>query len=217
MRITLFGYGNVGGAIGAAALRAGHQVAFATNPADPTRAARVVTATPALAGATACAPREAVADADLVVLAVPFPALETLLPGLAADLAGRIVVDATNPVGPRLTHGLLSTESGAERVSALLPGAQVVKAFNVYGWENLDQPPAGPPGVGPVMPYAGDDAAAKARVAELLTSLGWEPLDAGPLAAAVDLEHLTLLWIRMVRGGGLSPRLVWAALREDGR
>jgi predicted dinucleotide-binding enzyme len=125
-----------------------------------------------------------------------------------------LLIDATNPVAPGLTHGLGSRQSGAERVAALAPGAVVVKAFSVYGYENLSDPPTGPHAIRPAMPYAGDNPDAKATVAALLTDLGWEPLDAGPLRAAVDLEHLTLLWVRMVRAGGLDPRLVWAALRD---
>jgi predicted dinucleotide-binding enzyme len=66
------------------------------------------------------------------------------------------------------------------------------------------------------MPYAGDDATAKARVAQLAADLGWAPLDVGPLSAAVDLEHLALLWIRLVRSGGHDPHLVWTARQWAG-
>ena len=214
VRIAFLGYGNVGAAIATAVARAGHDVVLAVNPDRPDGAAELVARTPTLAAATVAPAADAVTGADVVVLAVPFATLADLLPRLADRLAGTVVVDATNPVGPGLTHGLGSQQAGAQHVAALLPGANVVKAWNVYGFENLDQPPTGPAGLRPVMPFAGDDAAAKATVAGLLAQLGWEPLDVGPLAAAVDLEHMTLLWVRLVRALGHSPRLVWAALGD---
>jgi hypothetical protein len=213
VRITLIGYGNVGSALAVALATAGHQVTLATNPDRPDGAEAVRAAHPVLAGASVAAAEQAVAGADLVVLSVPLGALDALLPPLAPALAGTVVVDATNPVGPGLVHGLGSAQAGAHQVATLLPQSRVVKAFSVYGFENLSGPPAGPDGLRPVMPFAGDDPEAKSVVADLLDGLGWEPLDVGGLAAALDLEHLTLLWIRMVRGQGLDPHLVWAALR----
>ena len=65
-----------------------------------------------------------------------------------------------------------------------------------------------------MMLICGNDAAAKATVASLAETLGWEPLDVGGLEQALHLEHMTLLWVRMVRAGGASPHLVWAALRR---
>jgi predicted dinucleotide-binding enzyme len=62
------------------------------------------------------------------------------------------------------------------------------------------------------MMFCGNDAAAKAAAATLIAELGWEPLDVGGLEQALHLEHMTLLWVRMVRVGGHSPHLVWAAL-----
>lgn len=214
MHLAVIGYGHVGATVARAALAAGHRVTLATNPNRPEGAAAARDADPALTAAVISDPLTAVSAADAVLLAVPFPAVEAVLTPLAAALEGKLLIDAANPVGPGLTHGLGSAQSGAERVAALVPGAAVVTAFSVYGYENLADPPVGPDGIRPAMPYAGDDPAAKATVAALLTDLGWEPLDSGPLTAALDLEHLTLLWVRMVRAGGHPPRLVWAALRD---
>lgn len=214
MHLSILGYGHVGTAVASALLAAGHKVTLATNPRRPEGAVAVRDADPRLAAATVAEPLAAVTNADAVLLAVPFPVVEDVLAPLADALEGTLLIDATNPVGPGLTHGLSSRHSGAERVASLAAGAAVVKAFSVYGYENLADPPTGPDGIRPAMPYAGDDPTAKATVATLLTGLGWEPIDAGPLAAALDLEHLTLLWVRMVRAGGLHPRLVWAALRD---
>ena len=94
------------------------------------------------------------------------------------------------------------------------PGARVVKAFSIYGFENFEDnrfPAAGAP---PAMFFCGDDAAAKGDVARLIADLGWDPLDVGGLDQALHLEHMTLLWVRMVRVHKASPHLVWAALRR---
>jgi hypothetical protein len=213
VRIAVLGYGNVGGTLAGAFLAAGHHVVLATNPTRPDGAQQARDGDPRLAGAEVADPLDAVTGADLVVLAVPFGAVDGVLAPLAQALAGTVVVDATNPVGPGLTHGL-GTTSGSRHVASLAPEALVVKAFSVYGYENLGRSSAD--GARPVMFFAGDDSAAKTQVATLLDGLGWEPLDAGSLDAALDLEHLTLLWIRLVRLGGQDPHLVWAALRPAG-
>lgn len=214
MRFAFLGYGNVGATIAGAVAAIGHDVTLAVNPTNPDGALEAIATNPSLAGASAAPAPDAMEHADVVVLAVPFASLADTLPPLAAQLEGRIVIDATNPVGPGLTHGLGSRQAGAQHVAELVPGAKVIKAFNVYGFENLAAPPRGPGDMRPVMPFAGDDTAAKATVAALLDDLGWDPLDVGPLAAAVDLEHMTLLWVRLVRMLGHSPRLVWAALGD---
>jgi hypothetical protein len=123
-------------------------------------------------------------------------------------------VDCTNPVGPGLSHGLKSEGSGAEWVQALVPAARVVKAFSIYGFENFEDSSYPGYNVKPAMFFCGNDAAAKETVAELIAQLGWEPLDVGGLEQALHLEHMTLLWVRMVRAKGYSPHLVWAALRR---
>jgi predicted dinucleotide-binding enzyme len=63
-----------------------------------------------------------------------------------------------------------------------------------------------------MMPICGDDTDAVGRVAAIAGAMGWDPLPVGGLAQALHLEHMTLLWVRMVRAGGRSPRLAWAAL-----
>ena len=150
--------------------------------------------------------------AEAVILATPYGANASVIGPLADALVGKILVDCTNPVGPGLSHGLKSERSGSEVLQALAPKAKVVKAFTIYGFENLERPEFPAANVKPAMFFCGDDAAAKARVAQLITDCGFEPLDVGGLVQALHLEHMTLLWVRMVRVNGHSPRLTWAAL-----
>jgi predicted dinucleotide-binding enzyme len=209
VKIAFLGHGQVGGALATSLRRLGHDVTLAARDPGSAAVRALLARSPSLRVA---APPAALAEAELGVLATPFQSVAEALPPLRAALAGKILVDCTNPVGPGLTHGLGSRQSGTEAIQALLPDTRVVKAFSIYGFENLEDPSFPGAGVKSAMLYCGDDAAAKAQVAGLLSQLGWEPLDVGGAAQALHLEHMTLLWVRLVRVGGHSPRLAWAAL-----
>jgi predicted dinucleotide-binding enzyme len=160
---------------------------------------------------------EAVRGADAIVLAVPFSAVPDAL-AAAGDLAGRIVIDATNPLrmgagGLELSLGF--SDSAGERVAALASGAAVFKTLNQIGFELM----ADNAGFGqrPVMFVAGDDAERKPTVMGLVEDLGFEAVDAGGLAVARLLEPFGMLWIHMAinRKAGRDRAFVW--LNPDGR
>jgi len=210
MKLAFIGSGQVGAVLADNLVRAGHEVVLAARDPGSESVRAALARQPRLAVA---APAAAVAAADVVFLATPYAANATALGGL--DLRGKVLVDCTNPVGPGLSHGLESRTSGAETVQRLAPGARVVRAFTIYGWENFANSTY--PGYGdlkPVMLLTGDDAAANTQVGEMCRALGWEPLDCGPLANALHLEHLTLLWIKLARAQGRGPDFVWAVLRR---
>ena len=211
MRIAFLGHGNVGAPLADHLQRLGHEVTLAT--ADP-GSDGVRKALARNGRLKVAAPREAVAGAEVVFLATPFQANEEVLKAVAADLAGKVLVDCTNPVGAGLRHGLESRESGSQAVQRLAPAARVVKAFSIYGFENFEDSRYPAYAVRPAMMFCGDDAAAKTTVGGLIAHLGWEPLDVGGLEQALHLEHMTLLWVRMVRLNGASPHMVWARLRR---
>ena len=211
MKIAFIGYGNVGAPLADHLQRIGHEVTLAA--VDPSSASvqKALTRNRQLRTA---APSEAVRSAEVVFLATPFEAVEEALSSIAGELPGKILIDCTNPVGPRLSHGLNNKQSGSEFVQRLVSGAQVVKAFTIYGFENLDNNSFPAYNVKPAMFFCGNDAKATQTVARLIAQLGWEPLDVGGLEQALHLEHMTLLWIRMVRVGHASPHIVWAALKR---
>jgi predicted dinucleotide-binding enzyme len=211
MKIAFLGYGNVGAPLADSLQRVGHEVCLAA--ADP-RSVSVQKALARNGDLEVRAPRDAVKSADVVFLATPFQANESVLQELAGDLAGRLLVDCTNPIGSGLSHGLDSLESGSENVQKLVPAAKVVKAFSIYGFENFESHAYLAYGVKPAMMFCGNDGGAKGTVAGLIAELGWEPFDVGGLEQALHLEHMTLLWIRMVRLNGASPHIVWAVLRR---
>lgn len=211
MKIAFIGAGQVGAPLAVHLANAGHEVVLAEAHAGSRSVAAALTRSQQLSARPLA---EAVQAADVVFLATPFSANESVLRPLAASLAGKVLVDCTNPVGPGLSHGLHNERSGSELVQSLAPEARVVKAFSIYGWENFEDPTYPGYDVRPAMLFCGDDAHAKALVAELIVDCGFEPLDVGGLVQALHLEHMTLLWVRMVRAGGHSPQLVWAALRK---
>jgi hypothetical protein len=209
MKIAFIGYGNVGAPLAAHLERLGHEVTLAAGNPESESVTKALALNPRLRVA---APREAVAEAAVVFLATPFRANVEALRAVEQELVGKILVDCTNPVGPNLSHGLNSVGSGSDLIQCQHPATRVVKAFTIYGYENFVDSAYPGYNVKPAMMYCGNDSSAKSVVGGLIQSLGWEPLDVGGLEQALHLEHMTLLWVRMVRVNGHSPNLVWARL-----
>jgi 8-hydroxy-5-deazaflavin:NADPH oxidoreductase len=211
MNITFIGIGNVGGALADNLAKRGHNVSIAAHDLQSESVRKAVAQNHALKIQT---PLEAVKSADTVFLATPFAANVEALNGLGDLIAGKVLVDCTNPVGEKLTHGLKSESSGAEFVQSLAPRARVVKAFTIYGYENFIDSRYPNATELPAMLIAGDDAEAKKTVASLCGDLGWRPVDVGPLASSLHLEHMTLLWIKMARLQGRGAGFVWSILER---
>jgi len=147
-----------------------------------------------------------------VVLATPWAAAREAVKA-AGDLSGKILIDATNPLKPDLSGLALGhTTSAGEEVARWATGARVVKAFNTTGARNMADPRLG--GQSASMFLCGDDAAAKKTVAGLAEALGFEPVDAGPLAQARLLEPLAMLWISMAYAFGHGPNIAFKLLRR---
>ena len=198
-RIGIIGAGNMGRAFAARLAAAGHDVTITTKDA-----AHAEAAAQAAGGSVRAVSRDQVAQgADLLILATYFPDAADALRA-AGDLAGKTVVDISNPVTPdfsALTLGF--STSAAEEIQKAVPQANVVKAFNTIFYSVL----AGP-ATAQVF-YAGDDAGAKDAVRALIESAGLEAVDSGPLANARLLEPLGMLNIYFGygagRGTGIAP------------
>lgn len=188
--IAIIGTGNVGSALGQRFAELGHEIVYGSR--EPNRSDVQQLAAATASDASAALPREAAQAADIVVLAVPWNVVEELTPQLG-DLSGRIVIDPTNPrrIADDGLRDFAFADSSAQRIQALAPEAHVVKAFSSLGDYTMRDPSlAG----GPVsVPIAGDDADAKAVVAELVSGIGLEPVDVGPLRYAHVIEGLHYL------------------------
>jgi 8-hydroxy-5-deazaflavin:NADPH oxidoreductase len=208
MRIAVIGMGNVGSVLGRRWAEAGHGVTFGVrDPKGPKARPE--------AGAAVASVGDAAAGAEVVVLAVPWPAARDAL-SACGELAGKVVLDCTNPLTADLS-GLEvgTTTSGAEQVAKWAPGARVVKIFNTTGAANMANPRYG--GTALTMLYAGDDTGAKATAARLARDLGFDPVDAGPLSAARVLEPFALAWITLAIQQGLGTDFAFQLIRRPGK
>ncbi len=179
MKIAMIGTGSMGSGLGQA-LAPHHEVIMGSR--DPDRATQVARNIGAASGATY---REAARDADVVVLALPWKAVEESLAELG-DLSGKILLDITNPFGE---GGPIDVQpSSSEEVQRLAPGARVVKGWNTVYARNLIAPDFD--GVAATVFLCGNDAAAKDVVIGLAKEIGFAPEDVGALSSAAALTQL---------------------------
>ena len=197
MNITVIGAGNMGSAFVKQLSRAGHKIVVAARSLE--KAEAVAAANP---GSTASSLAKAAEQAEVIVLATGYSDAVAALKS-AGDLDGKVVIDITNPLTADfmgLTIGHAS--SAAEEIAKAVPEAKVVKAFNTVFAQVLAEGAAF--GNGHFVPvyFAGDDAAAKTTVSTLIESIGFAPVDAGPLKNARYLEPLAGLNIYFGYGAG---------------
>ena len=203
MRIAVIGSGNVGRALGGALVSAGHEVTM--SDADRENAAR---AAAEIRASAATSNREAVASAELVILAVPGVVAPDVASDIAAVAVGKVVVDSTNPLNESLTDLVYDDEaSGAHAVQRRLPGVPVVKAFNTIFAGRHNSPHE--EGVPLDAFYAGEDDAAKQIVGGLVRSLGYRGIDVGDLRLARALEEMALLNITLNARNDLPWQSGW--------
>jgi predicted dinucleotide-binding enzyme len=188
MKVAIIGAGNVGTALAGSAERAGHEVTVTAKHADHAQQTASVT------GASAApSTRDAIADADVVILAVPATALDEVAAEIGSVVAGKAVVDVTNHPTP--DPSAPSDASTAEVLQSKLPQARVIKAFNTAFASQQANPVVD--GVTLDGYIAGDDATAKQKVIDLASSIGFRPIDVGPLLMARTLEAMAWLNISL--------------------
>jgi predicted dinucleotide-binding enzyme len=194
-KYAVMGSGQVGQVLADGLLQHGHEVMRASR--EPSKLADWQRKAGAKARVGTFA--EAARWAEQVVLAVKGSAAEQALDLAGLDnLAGKVVIDATNPIADQPPqHGVLRffttlDDSLMERLQRKAPRARFVKAFSCVGNAFMVHPsfPGGPPS----MFICGDDEAAKASVRTLLTEFGWETVDMGAVEAARAIEPLCMLW-----------------------
>jgi len=179
--VSIIGTGNMGQAIGAIAAKGGNSVEL-FGQAD--------TATPV--------------TGDVVVLAVPYPAVADVIAARGASLAGKVVVDITNPLDFSTFDSLTVPADGsaAAEIAAALPNSRVLKAFNTTFAGTLAAGTVGP--LPTTVLIAGDDADAKALLAGIVTAGGLRAVDAGSLRRARELEALGFLQLTLAAAEKIS-------------
>ena len=207
MRIGILGSGLMGAKLGTIFARAGHEVVFSYshNKAKLEKLAR-----DAGGQARAGTPAEAARDADALLLAVHWSRVDDVLKK-AGDLSGKVIVSCSLPMNADDTGLVIAhTSSGSEELAKKIPKTKVVSAFNTlpsevfFGvFENVDK------GARPSAVYCGDDKKAKAVAAELISDVGFEPMDVGPLRIARYTEPFALLMAQLAYEGPRGPAVAY--------
>ena len=189
--VARIGTGEVASALGPEFAALGHRIIYGSRNPDREHVRQLVARTGT--DASALGQAEAAAEADIVLLAVPWNVVEEVVRNLG-DLSGKIVIDPTNPrvIAEDGLRDYAVESSNAEIIQNMAPGARVVKAFNTMGWETMVDPDSTG---GPVtVPLVGNDPEAKATVAAIVEGMGLEPVDLGPVRYAHAVESLYLIW-----------------------
>ncbi len=210
MQIAIIGAGRVGTTLGSKWARAGHTIIYGVRDPHSEKAQQLQQLVPP--GVRVASVGEAASTTPMLLLATPWENTQAALQGVGS-LAGKIIMDATNPLRPGMDGLALGWNTSAgEQVAAWAPGAHVVKVFNTTGSGNMADPeyPAGTV----TMFLCGDDAEAKETVAALAAEIGFDVVDAGFLRSARSLEPLAMLWITLAYEMGNSPNIAFKLMRR---
>ncbi len=192
IKIAVLGSGNIGGTLGAKWLAAGDQVVFGVRDASSAKA-RAALANSASAKPGADAKMDSFANAtrfgDVVVITVPSNAVEQTIVGLGEALNGKIVIDATNRFGSPVVNQIAA-------IAAVAPQAQIYRAFNSLGWENLAEPVIN--GEQADMFYCGPEGASKTVLERLIADVGLRPVYVGGIETAPLVDSVGSLWVELV-------------------
>jgi len=216
MRIGILGSGLMGGKLGTIFARAGHDVVFSYSHS---KAKLEKLARDAGGRARAGTPAEAAKDADALLLAVHWSRVNDVLKK-AGDLSGKVIVSCSLPMNANDTGLVIANKSsGSEKLAKKVPKAHVVSAFNTVPSEVLFSVfESKGSGTRPSVVYCGDNTKAKKVAAQLITDVGFEPIDAGPLRIARYTEPFTLLVAQLAyegdRGPAMAYRFEWFEERE---
>jgi NADPH-dependent F420 reductase len=196
--VGIIGTGDMGDSLGPRFAELGYPVVYGSRNPDSEKAQKLVARTGNNARVTT--QKEAAQAGDIVVLVVPWPAMETVAQNIGS-LDGKIVIDPSMPsaAGADGYYTSLVETSSAEMIQAWHPGARVVKAFATLGAFVIDDPEVVG---GPVtVPIASDDRGAKEEVARIMATMGLDAVDGGPLRMSRELEALQRLYmVPLVQG-----------------
>jgi predicted dinucleotide-binding enzyme len=188
MRIAVIGAGSIGGTLGKKWTRAGHDVVYGVR--QPHEADQTT-------------PADAVAGADVVVLAVPGPAAKDVIRSLGDTLAGKVVIDATNDIqGAGKLHAL----------DELDDAAHPARAFNTLGWECFADPIVG--GQQADLLYAAEEGRAKEVAEQLIHDVGLRPIWLGGVEAFDTVDSLTRVWFTLALERNLGRHLALKVLHD---
>lgn len=202
MKIAIIGAGNVGATLGKRFSEVGNEVFYGVRNASEYDEK--------VLGGKVGTNAEACQDAEIIVLSVPYNAIEEAIKS-CGDISGKIVVDATNPLG-MTENGLNLTlgfeTSGGEILQRIVPQAKVVKCFNQTGFNIMAKPDNS------MMFACGNDKEATGKVTKLAVEIGFDAMNIGDLSKSRLLEPLAMLWIHLAFNSELKRDFAFAIHRN---
>lgn len=201
VRVAVLGAGNIGGTLGRKWVAAGHDVTFGVrDPQDAkAQALRAEVGERAKIGTV----DEALASSDVIVMALPGPAMDETIARYAAQLDGKTIIDAANRMGDPRRNSLATFQ-------ARTPNARVYRAFNSYGWENFAEPDFG--GVAADLFYAGPGGDSLATVEQLIADIGLRPVRLGDVDQTDLADAVASLWFALALGQRKGRHLAFKVL-----
>src|SRR5215475_1607303 len=190
MKIAVIGTGRIGGTLGGRWRAAGHDVVYGSRAGSGEGPG----------GAPLMAVGEALAGADVVLLAVPGGAAAEVVAANGPALTGKIVIDAANRIGEPEVNSRAA-------IAAAAPQARYVRAFNTLGWENFADPLPG------TALFFAADPGGRPAAEELITAVGLEPVFAGGADAAATVDALLPMWMALVKHNGGNRRVALSIAR----
>jgi hypothetical protein len=201
MRIAIIGAGNIGSTLGKKWLARGHQVSFGVRDLSSDKTQARIKDIPQ---ATFQLTKEAIKEAEVVVLAVPGKVVESVIDTLGQDLNDKLILDATNLIGQDTMHSF-------EHIHQVAPRAKLYRAFNSLGWENFDNPIIHGQTIDHF--YCGDPDA-HSSIDNLIKDIGLNPIYLGGLEHTATLDALTKLWFNLAFQKGYGRRVALKVLSE---
>jgi predicted dinucleotide-binding enzyme len=206
MEVAVLGIGNIGSILARKWAKAGHEVMAGVRDVNAPKAKAFLA--PGDANLSLGTPEQAIAFGEVVLFAIPGAAVAAVIAAYAAELDGKIIIDATNNMGA-------GEMSGLEIFTARTPRAKVFRAFNSLGWENFAEPQFGQ--LQADLFYCGpDEAPARQAVERLIADIGLNPVYVGGLEQAPLLDALTRLWFSLAVGQKMGRHLAFKVLRPTG-
>jgi 8-hydroxy-5-deazaflavin:NADPH oxidoreductase len=212
MKVGIIGAGKMGSALGKIWVKEGHQVLLSYSH-DLGKLRQLANSI----GAKAGTPADAANFGDVIMLAIPYPALHDILQTVSLD--GKIVISCVSGLKPDFegkTVGLPSElqTSVAEEIARSAPKAKVVEAFNTTFAEILQSDSRDFDGQRPSVLFCGDDRAAKGVAATLIQECGYDAIDVGTLQVARTLETFATVWVQMAVVSQTFPNIAIKVLQR---
>jgi predicted dinucleotide-binding enzyme len=201
MRIAILGSGNIGGTLGKKWAQAGHDVMFGVRDTNSAKVKALLQAAGRKASADTVA--NTIAFGDVVLVAIPWSAVEATVKANAEAIGGKMIIDASNNFGGPVV-------SNVETILAQAPAAKVYRAFNSLGWENFEDPQIGETQVD--LFYCGADGETRQVIEGLIKDVGLRPVWVGDLDQVHLVDAIGSLWVTLAFRQGMGRRLAFKLL-----